>query len=348
VQSVTVDSSFRPPLWLRHRHAQSILPSISLRGAAVQRRALPLVAASEEWLLDCGDGVTLQAFRATQEKRGRAASDTVSVLLHGWEGSADSLYIQSLGQTLFEAGHDVVRLNLRDHGATHHLNRELFHSCRLPEVFGAVQRIAQAFPGNKLNLVGYSLGGNFMLRVGALAPTVGLDVSRIIAVSPVLDPDVTMTVLEKGLWIYHSYFVLKWSRSLERKQLAWPQHYDFRDLLRTRNLRAMTDELVRNYTEYPTMREYLAGYAITGSRLASLLAHSTIITALDDPIIPARDLERLARVPHLEVIATSHGGHCGFIEDLGPSPWIDRMVLRQLMPARKKPAVFSTPELQRS
>jgi uncharacterized protein len=333
VQSVKVESSFRPPLWLRHPHAQSILPSIAFRGAAVRRRALPLVAASEEWLLDCGDGVTLQAFRATQERRGRGPSDTVSVLLHGWEGSAESLYILSLAQTLFAAGHDVVRLNLRDHGATHHLNRELFHSCRLPEVFGAVQCIARAFPGRKLNLLGYSLGGNFMLRVGALAPTAGLEVSRIVAVSPLLDPDVTMNVLDEGLWIYHSYFVAKWSRSLERKQLAWPQHYDFRDLLRTRSLKVMTDELVRNYTEYPTMRDYLAGYAITGSRLASLEARSTIITSLDDPIIPARDLERLARVPHLEIIATPRGGHCGFIEDLGSSTWIDQMVLRQLMPA---------------
>jgi hypothetical protein len=348
VQRVTLDTSFRPPLWLRHAHAQSILPSIAFRSSSVQRRAAPLRAASEEWLLDCGDGVTLQAFRATQERRGRGPSETVTVLLHGWEGSADSLYIQSLAQTLFEAGHDVVRLNLRDHGDTHHLNRELFHSCRLPEVFGAVRQIAAAYPERKLNLVGYSLGGNFMLRVGALAPSVGLNIARIVGVSPLLDPDVTMTVLEEGLWIYHSYFVLKWSRSLQRKQRAWPEHYDFRDLLRTRSLRVMTDELVRNFTDFPTMKDYLAGYAITGNRLAPLEARATIITALDDPIIPAGDLERLARLPHLEIITTPQGGHCGFVEDLGPNPWIDQMVLRQLSPAQPQPAVFSMPALQRS
>ncbi len=348
MRRVVVDTSFRPPRWLRHAHAQSILPSIAFRRGTVERRAQPLRAASEEWLLDCGDGVTLQAFRATQERRSQPTSDTVTVLLHGWEGSADSLYIQSLGQTLFDAGHEVVRLNLRDHGDTHHLNRELFHSCRLPEVFGAVRRIAAAYPDRKLNLVGYSLGGNFMLRVGALAPSVGLEIAQIVAVSPLLDPDVTMTVLEEGLWIYHSYFVLKWSRSLQRKQAAWPQHYDFRDLLRTRNLRVMTDELVRNFTEYPTMQDYLAGYAITGNRLAPLQARSTIITALDDPIIPAADLERLAQLPHLEIITTAHGGHCGFVEDLGPSPWIDQQVLRQLSPEAASSAVFSMPALQRS
>ena len=70
------------------------------------------------------------------------------MLLHGWEGSADSTYLLSLAQSLFAAGFEVVRLNLRDHGATHHLNRELFHSCRLPEVVGAVRALARKFPGH--------------------------------------------------------------------------------------------------------------------------------------------------------------------------------------------------------
>jgi len=57
----------------------------------------------------------------------------VAILLHGWEGSAEATYVLSLGSLLLSHGFDVVRLNLRDHGATHHLNREIFHSCRLPE-----------------------------------------------------------------------------------------------------------------------------------------------------------------------------------------------------------------------
>ena len=72
------------------------------------------------------------------------ASARTAVLVHGWEGNAESLYILSLAQQLFDLGFDVVRLNLRDHGDTHHLNRELFHSCRLPEVVGAVQRMQAA------------------------------------------------------------------------------------------------------------------------------------------------------------------------------------------------------------
>jgi uncharacterized protein len=330
VTGASIDNPFRPPRWLRGRHFQTILPNWPSRRARVERRALPMLASSEELLLDCGDGVTLQSFHSSPARRGREPGRKLAVLLHGWEGSADSTYLLSLSQTFFAAGYEVVRLNLRDHGATHHLNRELFHSCRLSEVVGAVRTLATRFPGLPIALAGFSLGGNFMLRVAAHREARDLPLERVFAVSPVLDPAVTMETLERGFPVYHSYFVRKWSRSLAKKQLAWPDHYDFDELLRVKSLRFMTNELVLAHTEYPTMQEYLAGYAITGDRLTTLAAPATVLTSLDDPIIENKDLARLARSPHLEIITTAHGGHCGFIENLGDSSWVDSPVLTRL------------------
>lgn len=317
------DSGFQPRRWLRGPHFQTILPNWPFRRARVERRALPMLAAAEELLLDCGDGVTLQAFHSSPAKRGREPGRKVAVILHGWEGSTDSTYMLSLAQTFFAGGYETVRLNLRDHGVTHHLNKDLFHSCRLPEVVGAVHALARKFPGLPIVLAGFSLGGNFMLRVAAHRDARDLPLERVIAVSPVLDPAVTMVTLERGFPVYHSYFVKKWSRSLVKKQQAWPGHYDFDALLRTKSLRIMTDELVRAYTEYPSAADYLAGYAITGGRLTTLAAPATVLTSLDDPIIDNRDLARLARTPHLDIVTTARGGHCGFIETLGDSSWVD-------------------------
>src|SRR5438105_2821080 len=180
----SAEDVFGPPRWLRNRHVQSMLASTAWRRGRVLERAAPLLAAQREVLLDCGAGVRLQCFvSGPAEGPGRPV-----VLLHGWEGSADSLYLLSLAQLLFEQRFEVVRLNLRDHGDTHHLNRELFHSCRLPEVVGAVRALQQHFAGRPLQLVGFSLGGNFMLRVAAQAREAALDLERVIAVSPVLDP----------------------------------------------------------------------------------------------------------------------------------------------------------------
>lgn len=329
---LVTDDTFEPPRWLRSAHMQSILPSLALRRAWIVPRAAALLAASEELLLDCGDGVRLQAFHSSRERIGLQAGEKLAVMLHGWEGSCESLYVLSLAQQLFDRGFDIVRLNLRDHGETHHLNRELFHSCRLPEVVGAVRAIQQRLAGLPLHLVGFSLGGNFMLRVAAQAADAGIDVARVTAVSPVLDPSHTLVALEEGFIAYHAYFVRKWMRSLLKKQQAWPTDYDFREFGRGRgwSLRRMTAELVTRFTEFPTLEDYLQGYAITGQRLARLEVPASIITAADDPIIPAQDLERLARNRALRVTVTRHGGHCGFVEHLARPSWAERAILREL------------------
>jgi uncharacterized protein len=317
---------FKPPRWLANRHVQSMLASMSIRRRSTQRRAAPVVAAQKQMLLDCGDGVRLECFHSAPElSSGRAA-----IVLHGWEGSAESIYVLSLSQMLFERGFDVVRLNLRDHGETHHLNRDLFHSCRLPEVIGAVRSLQGLLPGRPFNLVGFSLGGNFMLRVAARAAQSQLDLASVFAVSPVLDPSTTLVALERALPGYQRYFVRKWMRSLVKKQAAWPQVYDFRGMDRLPELRHMTAELVRRFTEFTSLEEYLNGYSIVGDTLASLAVPAHIITSADDPIIPAGDLSRLARTSCLKVTVTSRGGHCGFLERLYAPSWVEHRIIGEL------------------
>jgi uncharacterized protein len=323
----SADHDFEPPLWLRSRHLQSMLASTAWRRRRVLRQAAPLTAAAREVLLDCGAGVRLQCFISTPEH----SSGRSVVLLHGWEGSAESMYILSLAHQLFAQRFEVVRLNLRDHGETHHLNRDLFHSCRLAEVVGAVRALQQRSAGRSLQLVGFSLGGNFMLRVAAQARPAGLDLARVVAVSPVLDPPATLVALQRrDLPFYELYFVRKWIRSLLKKQAAWPGRYDFAELLRMRDLKLMTAELVRSYTDFPTLDDYLQGYAITGARLAQLEVPASIVTSLDDPIIPAAGLGRLARPQALSLTVTRHGGHCGFFEHLSGPSWLERRILALL------------------
>jgi hypothetical protein len=330
VETTRSSSAPRIPWWLRNPHLQSIYPSFPLRRRAVARRSAALVAAAREWIIECGDGARLLAHVSQHATPGSQATRPLVVLLHGWEGSSDSLYMLTLGQTLFEHGYDVVRLNLRDHGPTHHLNRELFNSCRLPEVIGAVAAMQARWPEKDVSLVGFSLGGNFWLRVGARARQAGLRIARIIAISPVLDPEHTLAMLERGPRIYRDYFVWKWVRSLRKKQAAWPGEYDFADILRDRTLTSMTDVLVRRYTSFPDLASYLRGYAITGETLASLEIPARILTSADDPIIPAADLGRLAPVAALRTTVSPLGGHCGFVVRTNGTSWIAEEVLREL------------------
>lgn len=332
----TDPSTFSPPPVLRNSLVQTTIGNLPPVQWLARRRAAVLLANAQPCVLDCGSGVRLQAFLSPARRPGapdgavRTPSEPrrIALVLHGWEGSADSCYVLSLGAQLLASGYDVMRLNLRDHGESHHLNRGIFHSCRLAEVVGAARAVAERFAGARVFLAGFSLGGNFVLRVAADAHAPEA-IAGAVAVSPVLDPAVTLGELERGWFLYRRYFVHRWSRSLRRKRRAWPDLPDFEPLLRTQDLRAMTAGLVHQFTDYESIDAYLDGYAITGPRLASLRFPAAMLLAEDDPMIPAADLARLAPSPHLTVVRTRHGGHCGFVEQLGGPSFADRFVVAQ-------------------
>jgi len=321
-------SPFTPHSWLGNAHLQSILPSLRLRRPWLIRRARRLLSCSQDQIVDCGDGVRLLGHHSSQQSLGLPPAKQLVVLLHGWEGSADSMYVLSLGSYLFDRGCDIFRLNFRDHGPSHHLNEDIFHSCRLPEVVGAVREIQRGLPHQQLTIAGFSLGGNFALRVAAQAPAAGIRLQRAVAVCPVLRPHNTMEVLENGSFIYHQYFIAKWKQSLRLKQKLFPQRFDFSSILQQRSIKNMTRIMVERYSEFSDLDAYLNGYALTGDVLASLEMPAHILCALDDPIIPAADLASLARTPWLDINAVPNGGHCGFMDRIGTESWADREVAR--------------------
>ena len=321
-------ASFSPPGWLSNAHVQSILPSLKLRKPWLNRRARDLLRASTDHIVDCGAGVRLLGHYSSQQALGRSPARQLAILLHGWEGSAESLYVLSLGSYLFQRGCDVFRLNFRDHGPSHHLNEDIFHSCRLDEVVGAVKCIRGMFPEARTTIAGFSLGGNFALRVAAAAPNAGIQLDRAIAVCPVLRPHSTMEILENGPLVYRWYFMDKWKRSLRLKQSLFPQRFDFGPILSQRSIKAMTEILVARFSEFADLDSYLNGYAIVGAALANLSIPSHILFALDDPIIPAVDLKDLARTPHLHINTIEHGGHCGFMDKWSAESWADRQIAK--------------------
>jgi predicted alpha/beta-fold hydrolase len=317
--------AFRPPLLLRNADVQASLASSGFRRGRVERDAVALLAASREEIIECNDGVRLQAWHTPPAgETGRTA-----ILLHGWEGSSRSVHVLSGAAALWARGFRVVRINMRDHGDTHHLNRGIFHSCRLDEMVDAVRWVGERFPGEQLGLAGFSLGGNFALRIAAAAGR-DLRLARVVAVCPVLDPAETMLALDAGSLIYRLYFLVKWRRSLERKAELFPDDYQFGSLKRFRSLTAMTDFFVTRYTDYPDLHSYLRGYAITGDRLAGLAVPSRLLLADDDPVIPPQTVAQVAGSPLLRIERSRFGGHCGFVQDFRLRTWLDDYLVATL------------------
>jgi predicted alpha/beta-fold hydrolase len=253
---------------------------------------------------------------------GSASRDLV-ILIHGWEGSASSTYLLSAAAHLWNSGFDVFRLNLRDHGRTQHLNEGLFHSCRLDEVLGAVKAIVRDFLHRRCFLGGFSLGGNFALRVAARAPSAGIPLQQVVAICPVLYPPNAMDAIEAGPRVYHDYLLKKWQRSLKAKLGAFPHLTGLARAPEFKSLNEMNAYFIERFTDFPSLRAYLEAYAITGDALSTLSVPSTIIFSLDDPMIPAADLQHLAPSTCLSIETTSLGGHCGFIMNHRLESWAD-------------------------
>ena len=117
---------------------------------------------SSDVMLSVDKDVTL---KGAYSKNPAKKSKGLFILLHGWEGSEKSTYILRTGKFLFTQGYDVFRLNLRDHGDTHDLNEEPFNGSLLGETYEAVYQGAKLSGKLPVYLCGFSLGGNFCLRI---------------------------------------------------------------------------------------------------------------------------------------------------------------------------------------
>ncbi|WP_411833566.1 YheT family hydrolase [Pseudoxanthomonas mexicana] len=327
---MTAVADYRPPRWLRNPHLQSVLGSSALRRHRGQRLLASSGAVTTEHILDGGDGVRLQGWHSAlpgQPARGLA------VLLHGWEGSAESSYMRMTAARMLALGYEVVRLNFRDHGDTHHLNEDIFHSNRIEEVVHAVADIGRRFAPRPMVVAGYSLGGNFALRLALRAPQAGLPLRRVAAVCPVLDPATTMSHIESGPALYDWYFTRKWRSSLLRKRALFPRRHDFDDAVLALDIRALTDWLVRRHTAYASLDEYFDGYSIAGERLAGLRVPADILMAEDDPVIPFDSFRHWRLPPLARLEIAPWGGHCGFIENAAGDGFAERWVADRLAAA---------------
>lgn len=331
-------SSYRPPRYLRNPHVQSVLSSAPLRRSVGVRALQRLGATTTEHVIDAGAGVRLQGFHSRIESR---ESRGLVLLLHGWEGSSESGYLYHAAALLLAEGFEVFRLNFRDHGDTHHLNEGLFHSCRLEEVVQAARWVGERFPARPYQVAGFSLGGNFALRLALAAPATGIPLRHAAAVCPAVDPSAVLRALENGPGLYHWYFMKKWRASLRKKRALFPEHHDFDDAVLAQDMRGLTRWLVQRHTDMAGVEEYFSGYAVAGGRLGALQIPVSVLAAADDPVIPIDTVQALRLPAHSSLEIAEHGGHCGFLEGLSLRGYAERWVCQRLLEA-SDPAARAT------
>lgn len=312
--------SFQPRYLLRNPHFQTIISSLWRNSGAALSRA------AQELILELPAGVRLQGFYSPHP-----AAKGLVLLLHGWLGQANSSYNIAIGEYLYRRGYSIFRLNMRDHGQTHHLNEGIFRGDLLDEVFAAAAQVSRLESERPFFIIGSSLGGNFALRLAwrhSQSPLPNL--AHTLAINPPLDPYTTTLRLDSGPAFYLAYFRRKWRKAFRHKQAAFPQLYDFSQAIAASTCMAMTEAFIP-FTPYPTALAYLHSYALTPAMLTCLHTPVTIITASDDPIVPVSDFAGVAELsPWLKLSIQTYGGHVGFIDLFPFRRWIGQAALAVL------------------
>ncbi len=295
-----------PPFYLRHPFLQTAFASLKFRvsGAFLREH-------SRFMLLTTSNGTRLLGSYAEQ-----SSAKGLVLLLHGWEGGIESTYILRTGEHLFRHGYNIFRLNLRDHGDTHHLNEVPFNGTMLDETYEAMCQASRLARNMPLYLMGFSLGGNFVLRA-AMAHSVRRkklqNLRHVLAVSPAVDPEMATIRIDKDP-ILGPYFLSKWSQSLMKKQELFPYLHDFRYVTSARSVMELTSIGIPLFTPFQEVKDYFQRYTTTGSFFQKLQVPTTIYTSADDPIITEEDFKKIDPHPLLRIIITDRGGHNGFLK----------------------------------
>jgi uncharacterized protein len=300
-------TAFEPPLLLRNTHAMTLVPWYWPRG--MQLKGI----SQEDRLFTVEPGTQLLGRCHWQPDRITSAT---AILIHGLEGSSESHYVHGIAAKAYRAGLNVIRMNQRTCGGTEHLTSTLYNSGLSADYRAIVRELATVDGLDRVWLIGYSMGGNLVLKaageLGLSEPTL----KGVVAVCPNIDPTQCVNALEQPTnWIYHNHFLTGLKARLRRKAALLPGKWDLRGLDRIRLIREFDDRYTAPDGGYRNAPDY---YDRAGARhvLASIGVSTLIITAQDDPFIPYSmfALRALEQNPSITLVAPRYGGHCGFFQ----------------------------------
>jgi len=298
---------FEPPRILRNTHAMTLFPQYWPRG--MQLMDVPC----EDRLFTVEPGTQLLGHCHWQ--RDRKATATV-ILVHGLEGCSESHYMLGIAAKAYRAGLNVVRMNQRTCGGTEHLTPTLYNSGLSGDYRSIVHELATVDGLDSIWLIGYSMGGNLVLKAAGEFSSSEPALKGVVTVCPNIDPTQCVDALEHpSNWIYHNHFLTRLKARLRRKAILIPGKWDLRGLARIRLIREFDDRYTAPDGGYRNGADY---YDRAGSRhvLGSIAVPTLIITSQDDPFIPYSmfALRAIEQNPSITLVAPRYGGHCGFFQ----------------------------------
>ena len=312
---------FVPRRGFRGGHRQTL-------GSFFLSRHIPSPPA-EERQIEVEPGVKVLCICHWQEKR----EDALTVIIvHGLEGSHESDYMLGIAAKGFARGMNVVRMNQRNCGGMDACSPTLYHSGRSADVAAVANSLVQNDRISHFALVGFSMGGNLVLKCagewGREAPP---QFRAVAAVCPAMDLAPSADALHEAQnRLYELYFIWRLRRRLRAKARLFPGAFDLQRLRGISSLRDFDDKVTAYYCGFNGASDYYAR-AAAANVVHRIAVPAFILHAANDPFIRIlpETRSKIAANPNIEFLETADGGHCSFLAqpDGDDGHWAEKRVL---------------------
>lgn len=311
-----VASSFTPPRWMRSPHVQTVWPVLFRRRPALALRR-------ERLELPDGDFLDLDW---TPQRSG-----PIIVVFHGLEGSIRSHYASAIMRAVRDAGHHAVLAHFRGcSGEPNRLSRA-YNAGDTGDIAQVVQVVQQRCPGRPVIAIGYSLGGNALLKwLGETGDSNPLTAAVAVSV-PFLLAEGARRIRHGISRLYLRYLLGKMKASVRRKQMLRGLNLDLPPLDTLHDFYEFDDKITAPLHGYNGVDDY---YARASCRryLSSIRRPTLILHSRDDPFMYPSTVPSEGELSQdITLELSEHGGHVGFVEQpfAGRGPWwLERRILQ--------------------
>ena len=305
-----VESSFRPPAWLRNAHLQTVWH-------VARPRRWPLGHVPERLELTDGDFLDLAWMR--RDPAG-APADRLAILTHGLESDAQAGYIRGMAVALQAAGWDALAWNFRGCGAEPNRLARFYHSGETGDLGTVIRHAVEGAGYAHVALVGFSLGGNVTLKyLGEAPPHPAVRVAA--AMSVPVDLAASAAVLDRRRVnrIYLRRFIDSLVGKVEAKAKRFPEGFDLRGIRRMRTFAEFDDRYTARLHGFRDAADYWAR-ASARPFLRAIRVPTLLLNARDDPFLAPDCIpeSEAGDNPCLFLEAPARGGHVGFVDFLSP------------------------------
>lgn len=305
-----IDHHFQPPVWAGNRHIQTIYP-------ALFRRVHGIAYTRERIFTPDHDFLDLDWVKI--------GGSHLVILAHGLEGSAKGGYMLGMAKALHRKGCDTVSLNFRGCSGEPNWQFRSYHSGETGDLHTVIGHIVANYAYQQISLVGFSLGGNVVLKyAGEQGAGIHPAIRLVVGISVPCD---LATACANIGWVYAQRFL----RSLKpkaRQKFAAHRPELIGEVKKIRKLKDFDDVYTGPAHGFRDADDY---YTRCSSRqfLPGIRVPSLLLSALDDPFLGEAcfPFEEARHHSHFYFLPTPKGGHVGFTPlKQGATYWSEEVV----------------------